>query len=409
MIVAHLSDLHLGHRAFDRWEQGVNLRERDLALAVQRAVDAVVAQRPDLVVITGDVFDRPDPPAGALVTLTRALETLRSALDDTPVVMVAGARDTPRRSGDAGALAALDAFPNVEAATTMPRSIVYEKRSLHVQLIPHSAVLREPRPLVEPDPRMRHNVLAVCGLIDAGSGSAMPIDVAGWDYVALGSGHTHRVVAPRVAQAGSLERVGSTPWREAGEEKGFVTVDLDDGAVTFHPVSGRPVVALAPSRAPSGDPERLRARFSEVVREIPGGIDGKIVRVRLRGPAPSDLVALQGLVAELSRRAVHLSVEVDHAGGAVADGAPTLAERARGLLPDDLPEGASALLERLLAADAAAPDDIPPGGARPDHIPPGSARSEGALSDDSSPEGTRSDVSPPDDGSPGGALPEGTP
>lgn len=356
MIVAHLSDLHLGHRAFDRWEQGVNLRERDLALAVQRAFEAVVEQRPDLVVITGDVFDRPDPPAAALVTLTRAIETLRSALGDTPVVMVAGARDTPRRSGDAGALAALDAFPNVEAATTMPRSIVYEQRSLHVQLIPHAAVLRNPRPLVEPDPRMRHNVLAVCGLV-TDAADALPIDPTGWDYVALGSDHTHRVVAPRVAHAGSLERVGSSPWREAGEEKGFLSVDLDDGAVTFHPVAGRPVVAMAPSRAPRGDPDRIRSRFAEVVREIPGGIDRKIVRVRLRGPVPSDLVALQGLVSELSQRAVHLSVEVDDPGGRVSGAGASLSDRARGLLPADAPAGAAALLDRLLAPDSSSGED----------------------------------------------------
>lgn len=357
MIVAHLSDLHLGHRAFDRWEQGVNLRERDLALAVQRAFEAVIEQRPDLVVITGDVFDRPDPPAAALVTLTRVLETLRAALDDTPVVMAAGARDTPRRSGDAGALAALDAFPNVEAATTIPRSIVYEQRSLHVQLIPHQAVLRDPRPLVEPDPRMRYNVLVACGGLAASGGGGLHIDPSGWDYVALGSDHTHRVVAPRVAYAGSLERVGSTPWREAGEEKGFLTVELSDGAVTFHPVAGRPVVALAPSKAPSGDPERLRARFAEVVREIPGGIDRKIVRVRLRGPAPSDLVALQGLVSELSRRAVHLSVEVDDPGGRVGADTTALIDRVRALLPADPPPAAHALLDRLLAAPSSAGGD----------------------------------------------------
>lgn len=349
MIVAHLSDLHLGYRAFDRWEQGVNLRERDLSLAVQRAFDGVVGLAPDLVVVTGDVFDRPDPPPGALVTLARGLEALHTALPGVPVVMVAGARDTPRRSGDAGALAALDAFPNVEAATTIPRSIHYEDRSLHVQLVPHRAVLRGPQPLIEPDPRARWNVLATCGRVARGEGPGLQLDPAGWDYVALGSHHTHRIVGPRMAYAGSLERVGSEPWRDAGEEKGWVSVGLESGEIRFHGVTGRPVVALASTRAPAGDPERLRARFAEVVREIPGGIDRKIVRVRLRGPAPSDVGALQGLLAELDRRAVHLSVEVEDPGGTASPVVP-LAERARRALPDDAPPEARAFLERLLAA-----------------------------------------------------------
>lgn len=350
MIIAHLSDLHLGHRSFDRWEQGVNLRERDLGRALQRAIDGVIAARPDVVMITGDIFDRPDPPAGALVTLTQALERLRTVLADTPVVMVAGARDTPHRSGDAGALAALDALPNVEVATRLPRSIVYERRSLHLQLVPHAAVLRGPFPMLEPDPRVRHNVLAICGAVGQHDEASLAIDPQGWSYIAVASDHAHRTFAPRVAQAGSLERVGSTPWKEAGEEKGFLTVDLDDGTITFHPVPGRPVVALAPSRAPAGDPERLRARFTEVVREVPGGIEGKIVRVRLRGPAPSDLVALQGVIAEVGKPALHLSVEVDEVGDDVSPPPASLAERARALLPDDAPPEAATLLTRLLRA-----------------------------------------------------------
>ncbi len=347
MILAHLSDLHLGHRAFDRWDEGVNLRERDFSLAFQRAVDDMIAQAPDVVIMTGDVFDRPDPPPGALVTLARGLEALHSALPGVPVHLVAGARDTPRRRGDAGALAALDAFPHVEAATTIPRSIFYEELSLHVQLIPHRAVLRGPQPLIEPDPRARWNVLATYGRVARGEGPGLQVDRAGWDYVALGGRHTFEIVAPRVSYPGSLERVGSTPWREAGEEKGFAIVDLASGDIGFRGVVGRPVVALATSRAPSGDPERLRTRFAEVVREVPGGIARKIVRVRLRGPAPSDLVALQGLLSEFDRSAVHLSVEVEDPGG--LEGPPIdLMARVQGNLGSASHEAANRLLERVL-------------------------------------------------------------
>ncbi|MGD2045995.1 MAG: metallophosphoesterase, partial [Gemmatimonadota bacterium] len=150
MIVAHLSDLHLGFRAYGRAERGVDVRERDVAAAFERASQEVVKARPDVVVIAGDVFDRPDPPAGAVVALARGLEVLRAALPEAPVLLVAGPRDTPRRQGDPGALAAFDTFPNVEAATGLMRSILIERMDLHVCLVPYRALTRHPPALPEP-------------------------------------------------------------------------------------------------------------------------------------------------------------------------------------------------------------------------------------------------------------------
>lgn len=352
MKVAHLSDLHLGHRAFDRTEDGQNLRELDIAAAFRRAVDRLLELRPDVVVVSGDVFDRPDPPPGALVTLTRGLEALRVELPDTPVLMAAGARDTPRRPGDPGALAAMDAFPHVEAATSTARSVLFRERSLHVLLVPHRALLRGPAPVMEPDPRARWNVLVAYARLPEGDGqgvSGVEFDLDGWDYVALGSEHSHRVVADRVAYAGALERVGPRPWSEALEEKGFLTTDLETGRHTFHAVQGRPVVALAPTRVPAGDPEALRSRVAEVAREVPGGIDGKIVRIRLRGPAPGALVALQGgMLGDLARRALHLSVEVIEERSRPAEPVPDLATLVGEHVPADAPSDAGPLLERVL-------------------------------------------------------------
>ena len=76
MIVAHLSDLHLGFRAYGRTERGVDVRERDVAVAFERAVQEIVRLAPRLVLVAGDVFDRPDPPAGAVVSLARGLEII---------------------------------------------------------------------------------------------------------------------------------------------------------------------------------------------------------------------------------------------------------------------------------------------------------------------------------------------
>ena len=78
MIIAHLSDLHLGFRAYGRMEQGSDVRERDVAAAWERAVTELVRLAPRVIVVAGDVFDRPDPPAAAFVALARWLELIRS-------------------------------------------------------------------------------------------------------------------------------------------------------------------------------------------------------------------------------------------------------------------------------------------------------------------------------------------
>jgi len=310
VIVAHLSDLHLGFRAYGRVERGVDVRERDVAVAWERAVQELVRLAPQVVVVAGDVFDRPDPPAGALVTLARGLELLRSSLPKTPVLMVAGPRDTPRRPGEAGALAVLDTFPNVEAAAGLPRSILLERLGLHASLVPYRATMREPVLMPEPDPRVRWNLLVLHGRESGPEESGVYVDPADWDYVALGGEHRRRAVSARVQYPGSLERVALDPWDEAADEKGFLTVDLERGEATFHVIPGRPVVALAPIRVTPGDPDRLRRRVQEVMREVPGGITGKIVRLRLDGADPEDLLGLQGdQLHELRQQALHLAVE----------------------------------------------------------------------------------------------------
>jgi DNA repair exonuclease SbcCD nuclease subunit len=322
VIVAHLSDLHLGYRAYDRTERGQNVRERDVAAAFDHAVRALLRIQPGLIVVSGDVFDRPDPPPGALIALTRGLDTLRGALGDTPVLMVAGARDTPRRPGDPGALAALDMFPQVQAATGTVRSRTFRELSVHVCMIPYGASLEQPFPVPETDPRARWNVLVAHARATDATAGRPGVDAAEWDYVALGSEHRHRKVRPGVYYAGSLERVGQAPWDEAAVDKGFVTFDLESRVATFIPIPGRPVVALAPIRVPSGDPERLTARIEEVTGEVPGGVDGKIVQLILQGVSARELLSIQGgALASLRQRALHLAVQVEDRPGRAAPAA----------------------------------------------------------------------------------------
>ena len=97
MKLAHLADLHLGFRQYERQTtRGGNQREADVADAFRRAVDDLIAQRPDLIVLAGDVFHSVRPTNPAILFLFQQLQRLRANLPAVPIVMVAGEHDTPR-------------------------------------------------------------------------------------------------------------------------------------------------------------------------------------------------------------------------------------------------------------------------------------------------------------------------
>jgi hypothetical protein len=313
VLLAHLSDLHLGHRAYERAEAGRNVREGDVTRAFQRAVHEVIRVKPDLILLVGDIFDRPDPPPGALVALARGLEAFRGEIPSTQIFMVAGARDTPRVTlADPGALAALDPLPQVEAVTGAARSLFLKDLEAHLFLVPHGAVVRRPYPELRTQAEARWNILLAYAAVGTGPGPGLPLDLGPWDYVALGYQHQHQQVAARAYYPGSLERVGPEPWREAAQEKGFLTFDLESGRSRFHPIPGRAVVVLAPIRFPRGESARLEGKVREVMGEVPGGIEGKIVRLRIEGLSPHE-VRRDGsaILGPLRDQALHLAIEVD--------------------------------------------------------------------------------------------------
>jgi DNA repair protein SbcD/Mre11 len=344
MRLVHLSDLHLGFRAFRRTDRGWNLRERDVAGAFRHAIQEIGELGPDLVLITGDLFDRPDPPSTALLTLFRGMDSLRRRLPGVPILVIAGERDSPGNPADPGPVAALDALPGVEAAAGAARAVRFRRAGVHALLVPHGAVLRPPFPELRPDPKAKWNLLLIRGEVSRESGS-VPVDPSEWDYVALGGSHLTDNPLPGVWVAGSLERVGWDPWAEATEEKGFLVYDLERGEGELHPVPSRPVVDLAPVRTSPSDSEAGTRRLRDVLKGVPGGIQGRILRVRLRGDILSpEEGAAPGLLAAVRGRTAHVEFvmlgdgetggqEVEAASDRVA-GAPNAPESPFSFLPD---------------------------------------------------------------------------
>src|SRR5258708_27852636 len=127
MKLAHLADLHLGCRQFDlQTPKGVNQREVDVAEVFKRAVDDLLEQKPELIVIAGDLFHSVRPTNAAILYCFRHLQRLRSALPTTPIVVIAGEHYTPR-STETGSILRLYEALSVEIAVEAARPFVFPK------------------------------------------------------------------------------------------------------------------------------------------------------------------------------------------------------------------------------------------------------------------------------------------
>ena len=163
---------------------------------------------------------------------------------------------------------------------------------------------------IDPDPTADWNVVVAYGRAEPDNGDGLSIDSARWDYIAFGAEHAHRRLAANAYYSGSLERVSTDPWKGAGQQKGFVTFDTRSRRADFHPVGGRPVVELAAIRARK-DPADVNDRIRDLVEGVPGGLDGKLVRLRIEGLEPREQWALDtDLLTGLRARAGYLEVIV---------------------------------------------------------------------------------------------------
>ena len=300
MKLAHLADLHLGFRQFDRQTpRGGNQREADVAEAFRRAVDDLLEQRPDLIVIAGDVFHSVRPTNPAILFLFQQLQRLRTGLPDTPVVMIAGDHDTPR-SSETGTILRLYDVLGVETAVDVPRRIVFPTLDCAVLAVPHQTVAREDRPALRPEPGgPTLNVLVTHGH-PPGLGEARgTLEYGGavvsrealapekWDYVALGHYHSALAVASNAWYSGSLDYLPPNPWGQRQDEtdqhrpgKGYLLVELPGARVTFRPVAPvRRHLELPPISGAGLSAKELDAAIAERVSGSKPPIDDQIVRV----------------------------------------------------------------------------------------------------------------------------------
>ncbi len=225
--LAHLADLHLGFRQFERHTPtGQNQREADVALAVHRALDGVIAAAPDAVVVAGDIFHSVRPTNGAILTAFAEFGRLRAALPHAPVLLIAGDHDSPRSSEAHSILALYRAL----GLTVVERGIeLVHWPGLDVLAVPKGSAR-----LLPTYPGPRGDILVLHGEVrDLPHADLAASALTDWRYVALGHWHVAQQVGPRAWYSGSVDYTSTDPWSElvaeAGAGKAWVLVELTDG------------------------------------------------------------------------------------------------------------------------------------------------------------------------------------
>jgi DNA repair exonuclease SbcCD nuclease subunit len=303
--IAHLADLHLGFRQYYRQTPaGINQREADVANAFRAAVDGVIAQSPDVVLIAGDLFHAVRPTNFSIVFAFRQLQRIREALPATPIVAVAGNHDTPR-SSETGSILRLYEELGIHLAIDEPRRLQFPELGLSVYAVPYAAATGPDRFDLHPAGPEPHQVLLIHanleGLLPSDHWSldygAPPLDPEilrreRWSYVALGHYHVQHEDRPHIWYAGSLDYIGPNIWGERhdedirGHRKGWLLVELEAGKtvkVTPQPVPlARSVHDAKPIDADGKSAAEVDRLIGERLHKVPGGYQNAIVRIQIR-------------------------------------------------------------------------------------------------------------------------------
>lgn len=272
MKIFHTADWHLG-----KLVQGVYMTE-DQQYILQQFVKAVETEKPDAVIVAGDLYDRAVPPTEAVHLLNHVFEQIVLELK-TPVLAIAGNHDSPSRLDFGSKIMDNNGLHMVGnlSADLQPIILQDEFGEIHFHLIPYTDpsivrnifqddTIRTHNDAAEKivnrlketmDPMARHVYVGHAFVTPFGeeeentSDSERPLSIGGAEYVdahhfldfnytALGHLHqAHYVANENVRYAGSILKYSVS---EEHHNKGFYVVEIDAyGKVTkekreFHPI-----------------------------------------------------------------------------------------------------------------------------------------------------------------------------
>ena len=293
MKLMHLSDLHLGKRLNE-----FSLLE-DQSFILQQLVELVRSEQPDCVLLAGDIYDKPVPPAEAVTLFDDFLNKLAQL---TTVCVTSGNHDSAERLAFGAQLMREGGVHFCGLYTGEPQCVTLQDAygSVHIYLLPFlkPAHVRHCLPPTEVEQvttyhealrcaverlhinAAERNVLVahqfVTGAQTAGSEAVNVGGVdnigaevfAAFDYTALG--HIHRaqnVGSERLRYSGTPLKYSFAEWQQ---EKSVTLVELGEkGSVS---VTALPLAPLRDLRKLRGSYEELMSR--EFYDELPHDSDG---------------------------------------------------------------------------------------------------------------------------------------
>jgi exonuclease SbcD len=330
MRILHTSDWHLG-RIF----HGIYLTG-DQAHVLEQFVRLAGEAGPDVILITGDIYDRSVPPTEAIKLLDEVLS--RILMDcKIPVIAITGNHDSPDRLGFGAGLMARQGLHLIGQLTDKLKPIVFHdpygpvyfcpapyaepplvrERMLAPDAVNHEQAMSSMiRHLSAPVPEGARRVILAHAFAAGGeeSESERPLTVGGsgtvgaslfqpFHYAALG--HLHQpqdVGSEHVRYAGSLLKYS---FSEASHQKSVTLVEMDGAGKTSYEI-----ISLTPRR----DVRRLDGYFADILAGPKNGESrDDYIMVTLRDTGP--IMDAIGKLREAYPNVLHLERPCLTAGG----------------------------------------------------------------------------------------------
>jgi exonuclease SbcD len=284
MLIAHISDLHLGYSQFNLEE-----REEDVYQTFAEAVDVSIREGAELAILAGDIFHTPRPTGKAVITLANALRKLKEK--QIPAAFVLGEHDISRMRDVPFAYV----FSNLGLARRLKLDEPFqiggcavfgadkERRGNIDSLVER---LKQAGQVAGERFGSSKKILVLHqGLTDMNkfAGELNSTDLpSGFDYYAMGHYHDHiekryQNLGGPLAYPGSIDLTPSEGIKEV--EKGFLLVDVSGQEASTHwvPLSRRPQFSVRIDYA------SMREQVDGIIGKASGLAKKPVVRVEVAG------------------------------------------------------------------------------------------------------------------------------